>query len=195
MLDYFQTTKLLHIHITVTTAKLPILVETRPCTIHLLVTTMRTINSKLVQLSLASLIRFTSHWFRHYSNRYNYSNEHYPASHSTRLNVKKTSKRGGGVSSSTPTNPHDKPRLNNGNGNGNGHNNNNNSNSSHNVRHHSTSDNDQKEGEEWETASESSTNMRNGHHENNGSSHTPTTTVKSIHSARTQPKKNFHSQR
>lgn len=35
-----------------------------------------------------------------------------------------------------------------------------------NYPHHSTSDNDQKEAEEWETASESSTNVRNGHYEN-----------------------------
>lgn len=64
----------------------------------------------------------------------------------------------------------------------------NNNNNNTNFRHHSTSDNDQKEGEEWETASESSTNMRNGHDDTNPTS-------KSLHRGRTPPKKSFSSQR
>ena len=68
----------------------------------------------------------------------------------------------------------------------NGSNNNNN-----NIRHHSVSDNDQKEGEEWETASESSTNMRNGHYDNTSTANES----KSIHRGRTPPKKSFSSQR
>ena len=55
-------------------------------------------------------------------------------------------------------------------------------------RHHSSSDNEQKEGEEWETASESSTNMRNGHHENHSmGTKTMNNEMKSTHQDRTPP--------
>ncbi len=55
------------------------------------------------------------------------------------------------------------------------------------------SDNELKEGEEWETASESSANMRNNHHENN--EQTITNEIKSTNQERTPPKKSFSSQR
>ena len=120
---------------------------------------------------------------RHYNSRYNYSNEHYQQQQpSARFNPKRSSKRGG--LSAVSTRPQ-KSQVNNGS---------NNNNNSH-PRHHSVSDNDQKEGEEWETASESSTNMRTGHHDNNGSGHQPTNDNGSNHRGRTPPKKSFSSQR
>ena len=119
---------------------------------------------------------------RHYNSRYNYSNEHYQQQQpSARFNPKRSSKRGG--LSAVSTRPQ-KSQVNNGSNNNNSH-----------PRHHSVSDNDQKEGEEWETASESSTNMRTGHHDNNGSGHQPTNDNGSNHRGRTPPKKSFSSQR
>ncbi len=112
--------------------------------------------------------------FRHYNNRYNYSNDHYQAQPHSK---NKTSKRGRTL---TINNRQQKPAI------INGSNNNNN-----NIRHHSVSDNDQKEGEEWETASESSTNMRNGHYDNNSTANE----TKTIHRGRTPPKKSFSNQR
>ncbi|CAF4154839.1 unnamed protein product, partial [Adineta steineri] len=50
-------------------------------------------------------------------------------------------------------------------------------------------------GEEWETASESSTNMRNGHYDNNGINNQQTNETKSVNRGRTPPKKSFSSQR
>lgn len=93
-------------------------------------------------------------------------------------NSQSRSKRGGGGGSSNNHHRQAKQVTVNGN--------NNNNNTT--FRHHSTSDNDQKEGEEWETASESSTNMRNGHDDTNP-------TNKSLHRGRTPPKKSFSSQR
>ncbi|UJR31210.1 hypothetical protein I4U23_018714 [Adineta vaga] len=119
---------------------------------------------------------------QHYNNRYNnYSNEHY--SQSSRQ-ITKRSKRGGAGSNgaSTINNRQQKQHIVNGN---------NNNTNNNNFRHHSTSDNDQKEGEEWETASESSTNMRNGHSDNNQQINE----IKSVHRGRTPPKKSFSSQR
>lgn len=114
--------------------------------------------------------------FRHYNNRYNYSNDQY---HQRSTN--KTSKRGDTTTASTIKN---RQRSINGNNNNNNH------------RHHSISDNDLKEGEEWETASESSTNMRNGHYDNNGMNNQQTNDIKSINNrGRTPPKKSFSSQR
>jgi hypothetical protein len=76
----------------------------------------------------------------------------------------------------------------------------NNNNNHHLFRHQSASDNDQKEGEEWETASESSTNMRNGHHDNNQvllvqpiKSNMHETQI--VNRDRTPPKKSFFNQR
>lgn len=92
-------------------------------------------------------------------------------------NSQSRSKRGGGGSSNNHHRQAKQVTVN-------GNNNNNNTT----FRHHSTSDNDQKEGEEWETASESSTNMRNGHDDTNP-------TNKSLHRGRTPPKKSFSSQR
>lgn len=68
------------------------------------------------------------------------------------------------------------------------------SNRSKNSNHHqnSTSDNDQKEGEEWETASESSEKMRNGYHNNPS---TTSNSLKSMHRGRTSPKKTVNYQR
>ncbi len=120
--------------------------------------------------------------FRHYNNRYNYSNDHYQQQQQQppRSN-NKNSKR---VGSLTINNRQQKQAI------INGSNNNNNNN-----RHHSISDNDQKEGEEWETASESSTNMRNGHYDNTGLNNSTTNETKSINRGRTPPKKSFSNQR
>jgi hypothetical protein len=115
---------------------------------------------------------------RHYNNRYNYSNDHYQQQ--SRSN-NKNSKRGGGGGTLTITNRQPKQAIINGS----------NNNNNNNFRHHSISDNDQKEGEEWETASESSTNMRNGHYDNTST----TNETKTIHRGRTPPKKSFSSQR
>ena len=99
--------------------------------------------SKFIFISLFSIFH------RRYNNRYNYSNEHYQQ-HQTR-SLNKTTKRGGS-SSATATDRHQtKPATISG--------------STTNLRHQSASDNEQKEGEEWETASESSANMRNVHHD------------------------------
>lgn len=70
--------------------------------------------------------------------------------------------------------------------------NNNNNNS---FRHHSISDNDQKEGEEWETASESSTTMRNDQYDTNAINTEQTNETKSNHRGRTPTKTIFPSQR
>ncbi len=118
-------------------------------------------------------------FFRHYNNRYNYSNEHYQQQQQQPRSTNKNSKRG---NSTTINNRQHKQQIINGNNN-------------NNFRHHSTSDNDQKEGEEWETASESSTNMRNGHYDNSGINNQQTNEIKSIHRGRTPPKKSFSSQR
>ncbi|CAF4518616.1 unnamed protein product, partial [Rotaria magnacalcarata] len=68
-------------------------------------------------------------------------------------------------------------------------------NNTNNNRHHSTSDNDLKEGEEWETASESSTNMRNDPYDTNAINSEQTNETKSsTHRGRTPPKKSFSSQ-
>lgn len=120
---------------------------------------------------------------KNYKNQYN----NFPSetSHSVRVQSKKQSKRGGSATTAattTLTHRHVKTRLNNGN----------HSNTNH-HRHHSTSDNDPKEGEEWETASESSTNMRNGHPDNHP--HSSTTATATNHRGRTPPKKTFSSQR
>ncbi len=118
---------------------------------------------------------------RHYNNRYNYSNEHYPQQQQQR-SANKNSKRG---VASTINNRQPKQQTINGINNKN----------NNNIRHHSVSDNDQKEGEEWETASESSTNMRNGHYDNSGINNQQTNETKSINRGKTPPKKSFSSQR
>ncbi|CAF3592208.1 unnamed protein product [Rotaria sp. Silwood1] len=127
---------------------------------------------------------YYEHPKQHYNNRYNYSNEHYPQQQQQQQqqrSTNKNSKRGG---SSTTNN---RQQIINGSSS-----NNNNNNI---FRHHSTSDNDQKEGEEWETASESSTNMRNGHYDTNTINTEQTNETKTIHRGRTPPKKSFSSQR
>lgn len=65
------------------------------------------------------------------------------------------------------------------------------------IRHPSASDNEQKEGEEWETASESSANMRPIHTDTNQQPTTKPTVhdTKSTNRDRTPPKKSFASQR
>ncbi|CAF0777714.1 unnamed protein product [Adineta steineri] len=128
---------------------------------------------------------YYEHPQQHYNNRYNYSNEHYQQQRPTN---NKNSKRGG---ASIVQNQQQRQPIVNGSGGGGGSNNNNNNN----FRHHSISDNDQKEGEEWETASESSTNMRNGHYDNNGINNQQTNETKSVNRGRTPPKKSFSSQR
>ncbi|CAF3823317.1 unnamed protein product, partial [Adineta steineri] len=127
---------------------------------------------------------YYEHPQQHYNNRYNYSNEHYQQQRPTN---NKNSKRGG---ASIVQNQQQRQPIVNGSGGGGSNNNNNN-----NFRHHSISDNDQKEGEEWETASESSTNMRNGHYDNNGINNQQTNETKSVNRGRTPPKKSFSSQR
>jgi len=109
-------------------------------------------------------------------NQSQYNNFPCESSQSVRVQPKKHSKRGG----TTPSTHQRavKTRLNNGN----------------HHRHHSTSDNDPKEGEEWETASESSTNMRNGHQDNHHP-HSSTATTSTNHRGRTPPQKSFSSQR
>ncbi|CAF3579594.1 unnamed protein product [Rotaria sp. Silwood1] len=128
---------------------------------------------------------YYEHPKQHYNNRYNYSNEHYPQQQQQQQqqqrSTNKNSKRGG---SSTTNN---RQQIINGSSSNNNNNNN--------FRHHSTSDNDQKEGEEWETASESSTNMRNGHYDTNTINTEQTNETKTIHRGRTPPKKSFSSQR
>lgn len=117
---------------------------------------------------------------QHYNNQYGYQQDPY---HQTRV-VSKTIKRGGSMKTSDrqPT----KSATSTGS--------NSNYKTAHN-RHHSGSDNEQKEGEEWETASESSTNMRNGHSENVQTNKTSTVENKNLNRDRTPPKKSFSNQR
>jgi hypothetical protein len=118
-----------------------------------------------------------------------------------RSNTKKNSKRGHvstNAVTSNVTSRSSKTRVNNGNhlsNSKNHHHQQQQHQPQHGVRHRSTSDNDQKEGEEWETASESSTNMRNGHYDSNGTNNVSTNTMKSMPRGRTPPKKSFSSQR
>ena len=105
---------------------------------------------------------------RHYNKRFSYSNQRYQQQHSTN----KSSKRG------------NLSAVNNQQQAINGSNNNN-------LYRQSVSDNDQKEGEEWETASESSTNIRNDYCDINTKQ---TNETKSINRGRTSAKKSFSSQ-
>lgn len=140
------------------------------CMIYQAVIIMNILNSKLFTPFLFS-IRNKMYFLRHYNNRYNYSNENYQKKRPANKNSKRIST--SAINNRQPTN---------------GSNNNN--------RHHSTSDNDQKEGEEWETASESSTNMRNDHYDTNAINSEQTNETKpSNHRGRTPPKKSFSSQR
>ncbi|CAF0765008.1 unnamed protein product [Adineta steineri] len=93
---------------------------------------------------------YYEHPLKHYNNRYNYSHEHYQQQRPTN---KKHSKRS---DASIIQNQQQRQPIVNGSG----------SNKNNNFRHHSINDSDQKEGEEGETASEPSTNMRNGHYDN-----------------------------
>ncbi|CAF4271638.1 unnamed protein product, partial [Adineta steineri] len=124
---------------------------------------------------------YYEHPQQRYNSRYNYSNEHYQQ-HPTRTS-NKTTKRGG--SSSITDRQQTKQKTNSG------------SNStSINIGHQSVSDNEQKEGEEWETASESSANMRNSHHDTNQQAvKSISNEIKSTTRDRTPPKKSFSSQR
>lgn len=106
--------------------------------------------------------------YRRYNSRYSYSTDHYQKQSQNRPG-NKTSKRG---NSATADHSQTKPTTNAGTTN--------------------LSDNEQKEGEEWETASESSANMRNNHHEND---QPITTEIKPTNRDRTPPKKSFASQR
>ncbi len=113
---------------------------------------------------------------RRYNNRYSYSTDHYQHQNPTR-STNKTSKRGSSATTATER-QQTKALTNTGNVD---------------LHHQSVSDNEQKEGEEWETASESSANMRNNHHETNHQA--STNEIKSTNRDRTPPKKSFSSQR
>lgn len=108
--------------------------------------------------------------FRRYNNnnRYSYSTDHYQKQNQTRVGPK-TNKRGNSATT-------DRSQVK----------------STSNIAAGNSSDNEQKEGEEWETASESSANMRNNHHDNDPPS---TTDNKPINRERTPPKKSYASQR
>ena len=105
---------------------------------------------------------------RRYNSRYSYSTDHYQKQSQNRP-ANKMNKRG---NSATTDHSQTKSTINAGPAN--------------------LSDNEQKEGEEWETASESSANMRNNHHEND---QPIATEIKPINRDRTPPKKSFASQR
>ncbi|CAF2085782.1 unnamed protein product [Rotaria magnacalcarata] len=126
---------------------------------------------------------YYEHPQQRYNNRYNYSNEHYAQQHQVHV-PNKTIKRAG---SSTATNDRQQTKQQTMKG----------SNAIINPRLQSASDNEQKEGEEWETASESSANMRSaGHPEVNPQvAKSITSETKSTHRDRTPPKKSFSSQR
>jgi len=137
---------------------------------------------------LSSVYYYNQSQSRYHNQYNNYSNEHYSTSRSNTRTAKRgsstkltnrehqTTKQSSPTAAATTTTATT-------------------SNSIH-QRHHSSSDNEQKEGEEWETASESSTNMRNGHQETNSTVVKPTTNeIKSIVRDRTPPKKSFSSQR
>lgn len=107
---------------------------------------------------------------RRYNTRYGYSTGHYQQQQSQTRSGNKNNKR---ANSATTDRQQTKPTINTGTNN--------------------LSDNDQKEGEEWETASESSANMRINHHESDPPANS--IEIKPINHERTPPKKSFASQR
>ncbi|CAF2823948.1 unnamed protein product [Rotaria sp. Silwood2] len=127
-----------------------------------------------------------------YNNRYNYSNEHYQQQYSVNKTTKRTSSATATTTTTTTSTDRqpNKQQITKGN-------NINNNNNNINLRHQSASDNEQKEGEEWETASESSANMRSGHTDTNQQQSVRSTTneTKPTNRDRTPPKKSFASQR
>ncbi|CAF1097369.1 unnamed protein product [Rotaria sordida] len=129
---------------------------------------------------------YYEHPQQRYNSRYNYLNEHYQQhpTHSTNKTTKRT-----GSSTITADRQQHKQQTTKGN--------NNNNNNNTNLRPQSASDNEQKEGEEWETASESSANMRSTHTDTNQQQSIKSTTneTKSTDRDRTPPKKSFSSQR
>jgi hypothetical protein len=134
------------------------------------------LNSIKIEIKNKNFLFFLS---RRYNNRYNYSTDHYQQQqqqHQTRP-INKTTKRGTSTVTSIDRQQNKQPINNNNN---------------NNLHHQSVSDNEQKEGEEWETASESSANMRNSQQQTIKSTINET---KTINRDRTPPKKSFSSQR
>jgi len=133
------------------------------------------LNSIKIEIKNKNFLFFLS---RRYNNRYNYSTDHYQQQQHQTRPINKTTKRGTSTVVTSIDRQQNKQPINNNNNN--------------NLHHQSVSDNEQKEGEEWETASESSANMRNNQQQTIKSTINET---KAINRDRTPPKKSFSSQR
>ncbi|CAF0982507.1 unnamed protein product [Adineta ricciae] len=130
----------------------------------------------------------TGYYYEHpqqrYNSRYNYSTDPYSQSRSQTRSITKTTKRGG-LSSATDRKQTKSKTVSNSN------------NTSSNLHQQSVSDNELKEGEEWETASESSGIMRSNHQDGSQQPANKSTAADdtSGNRDRTPPKKSFSSQR
>ena len=122
--------------------------------------------------------------FRRYNSRYSYSTDPYSQSRSQTRSTTKTSKRGGSASAIDRKQTKSRTISNT-------------NNTSSSLHQQSVSDNELKEGEEWETASESSGIVRSNHQDSSQQPANKSTADDDTPSNRdrTPPKKSFSSQR